>query len=712
MRSSALKELTAEKRGIPIPSASDDPGKPMEDRILAAAERITSRQNIFQNGDTALRRHQKPACANFCEYFLDRATDPGISPLSSYCRIVLPPRTGKTVVAGQILCLAGLCATFVVPSKTLIKQTEAEFANLLQGMPIGIYYSEKKQPVANGINITTYATLQRHFTKGLLPQEIRQSAIVFFDEAHHAMTPLRLDTIAKAFAPQTIRVALTATPDYNKDRRLGRFFPELIHEIDLFDGFEKNLLAPARMWVVEVDVDASTIQLIAGDFEKESLGRFMSASPFFKAVEIFRYSEENRNTPAMIACASRQQANDLWTYLKHHRPAGRPLPGLVLGETPLRKRDRLLSAFKNGRIDTLIQVGVLIEGWNAPHCKLLLDMAPSVSRVRATQKYFRVMTRYKEQVARIVVILPKNLPRLPILPTDLMLKPGDTYECGDLLTPVREAGDKSIVPLFKMKKSPIQSIEIKTRILAGVGLRKPTLDPNDPDQIRAVLRASSQFQVRMRFGLTAFKRIFFNHPAFIGTGRSLLRYLGIADTKRTFDEFMMALFPNDIENHYVRYNQVKAVQLKNDAEDIAFLRDRLFHSHTNNGKPDTGIIESLGSLCGGAVMASPEDILLIREQISIALKAMEALDPRSQSVIAMRLGLFGNPPLTWLEIGDALNVSKNRALQIFWRSVMIMRRRWNFSYKKINPVRIAMHDYPDSAAIYDAIYERDRDLNR
>ena len=52
------------------------------------------------------------------------------------------------------------------------------------------------------------------------------------------------------------------------------------------------------------------------------------------------------------------------------------------------------------------------------------------------------------------------------------------------------------------------------------------------------------------------------------------------------------------------------------------------------------------------------------------------------------------------------------ARQIFFRTVMIMRRRWNFSYKNINPVRIAMHDYPDSAAIYDAIYERDRDLNR
>ncbi len=101
---------------------------------------------------------------------------------------------------------------------------------------------------------------------------------------------------------------------------------------------------------------------------------------------------------------------------------------MILGETPNKEREHILSGFKHGRVDTLIQVGVLIEGWDAPQCKLLIDLAPTLSLVRATQKYFRVMTRYQDKEARIIVLLPKNIHKPPILPIDLFLQPGETYQ--------------------------------------------------------------------------------------------------------------------------------------------------------------------------------------------------------------------------------------------------------------------------------------------
>ena len=292
-------------------------------------------------------------------------------------------------------------------------------------IPIGLYYGEKKQPVDHGVNITTYATLQRHFFSGKLPPAIRRSALIFLDEGHHAMTASRVETIHGAFENKAIRIAVTATPDYNQSKQLHQFFPVLIHELELFDAFQLGLLAPARMWAIEVDADASTVRFVAGDYEQETLGRLMSSSPFFKAVQVFRYAAPNINIPALIACSSRQQAYDLWTFLKKHKPQDRPLPRLILGDTSKKERERVLADFEGGLVDTLIQVGVLIEGWNSPRCKLLLDLAPSLSRVRATQKYFRVMTRDQDQEARIVVILPKYLPRQPILPIDLILKLGE-----------------------------------------------------------------------------------------------------------------------------------------------------------------------------------------------------------------------------------------------------------------------------------------------
>ncbi|MBI4822177.1 MAG: hypothetical protein HY791_38315 [Deltaproteobacteria bacterium] len=67
----------------------------------------------------------------------------------------------------------------------------------------------------------------------------------------------------------------------------------------------------------------------------------------------------------------------------------------------------------------VIQVAVLIESWDAPRCKLLVDLAPSASRVRATQNINRVLTRYQDSEAQIVVLLPKDLPAMPRLPMKL-----------------------------------------------------------------------------------------------------------------------------------------------------------------------------------------------------------------------------------------------------------------------------------------------------
>jgi hypothetical protein len=64
---------------------------------------------------------------------------------------------------------------------------------------------------------------------------------------------LRMKALRQAFGRKAIRIALTATPDYNEKRSLQRFFPDLIHELDLAKAFAMELLAPTRMWVVEVD---------------------------------------------------------------------------------------------------------------------------------------------------------------------------------------------------------------------------------------------------------------------------------------------------------------------------------------------------------------------------------------------------------------------------------------------------------------------------
>jgi superfamily II DNA or RNA helicase len=271
--------------------------RPMPARLLAASQRVLDTKASAGGKGGFLRPYQLPAHDNFGHYLMDLATSPENETVSPFCRIVLPPRTGKTVIAASIIQLTGLCSVFVVPTKTLVTQTAREFASLLPAIPVGFFYGETRALVPNGINISTYAMLQRHFDDGRLPEWIRRAGLVFLDEAHHVMTPRRLTAIYEAFDEKALRIAITATPNYADKRRLHRYFPKLIHEIDLISALDGNFLAPTRMWLATVDVDASVVRIVAGDYEQETLGRLMSASPFFKAVELFRYSKSHIDIP-------------------------------------------------------------------------------------------------------------------------------------------------------------------------------------------------------------------------------------------------------------------------------------------------------------------------------------------------------------------------------------------------------------------------------
>lgn len=308
-------------------------GRRISARVLEAAGRLLEDEDRYAGAqaDTgcALRPEQVTVFTAFAEYLLELATrpdEPDRPREPARCRIVLPPRTGKTVIAGHIIARTELDAVFLVPTRALVAQSAKELARQVPDAPVGVFYGDEKRVVRSGINVTTYASLDLHLKSGNLPRSIRDSALVFVDEAHHTMTARRVSLLRDAFDSEAIRVALTATPDYDDDRRLGRFFPDLIHEIDLSEALALELLSPVRVWVAEVDVDGSVVHIKAGEYESTPLGKLMSSAPFFRAVEVFRYQEENAGLPCLVCCASRQQAYDLRQYLEEHR-AAMPRPG-------------------------------------------------------------------------------------------------------------------------------------------------------------------------------------------------------------------------------------------------------------------------------------------------------------------------------------------------------------------------------------------------
>lgn len=654
----------------------------MDQRLVQAAARLfeDARVTLPQDpGRPALRPEQTRVFDDFATYLTDLATRPPSEQAPPFARIIQPPRTGKTVVAGHIIDRTGLQATFIVPTRTLLEQTVRELGRQLPGVAIGSYYGEAKRVVEHGVNVVTYAMLQKAAKDGL-PSPLARSALVLVDEAHHAMTPARMTLLRQAFDPLAVRLALTATPDFDEERTLCRHFPDLIHEITLEEALELELLAPLRVWVAEVDADASRVRFLANDYDLETLGRLMSSAPFFRAVELFRYDADHAERACLIACASRQQAHDLHQYLCQHRPAGRPASSLILGDTPPEQRRSRLARFERGELDTLIQVGVLVEGWNSPRCKLLLDLAPSASRVRATQKYFRVMTRHGVAEARIFVLLPKNLPRLPVLPMELFGRSLDEYECGQRIGREDAAGRGSAA-IERLERTPVEGVTLRKRILLSARLEKPALDPTRPEELRAVLASCADFDPARPCHVQRFRGLIFRHRLFFGRGEFLLRWLGVRATRDAYHAFLGRLYPEVIADRMLAEDPVSYADVWCAADREHFERALLNPRVSPGWRPEEPYCSTWRALTGAAqeVSASPQDLLLARAETDaicqLVGKLVGKLTARTRRLVSDYFGLSGQPPCTLEQLGAREDVTGERIRTLIGHGLQQLRRQ-------------------------------------
>ncbi len=650
---------------------------PMSERL-----RLAIRRMISASAHIELRKVQKSVIENTIRYFEGLLGREEVR--APYARIVLPPRTGKTVIAASIISRSELTSVFVVPKRVIADQAAQEFRTFLPGVPVSVYSGESRDLVEHGIIVATYQKLWADLKKRAIPEVIRQAALVFADEAHRSMTKKRQELLDVGFNPHAVRIALTATPDYNEERYLAKYFPDLIHEITIQEGVNLELLSPVRAYSAEVDVDASEVRVFSsGEYEQEALGLVMSRAPMLKGVEMVRYAPEYCATPALITCATRAQAMSLFEYLAGNRPDGTPCPAPILGNTSAPMRRDFLQKFERGELDTLITVGVLVEGWNAPKCKLLIDLAPSLSWVRSAQKYARVMTPYKGRRATIFVLRPSGLPRPPILPMDVF---GPSVE--EALEVLRSSGGSrkkrarsSAWARMRDAGILVERIHTRVQIQEEYSIDRVDLDPKNWKQVAAlVLEAmSSGPSVGMK-GFSEFSHAYFQVADVTLRGKQLLRTLGCKATYAGYKSFLAKYFPDVYSGLLLKG---WSHELRESSAD-RFLHE--FYAPATR-KQSKKTLDSTLAAVTGHIPDDPEKVLYRSELRSRIREFLETLSPIKQCVLLWRFGLEGEDELTLDEVGGKLGLSKERVRQVESEALRDARQSGFFELPKIDDHR-------------------------
>ena len=76
--------------------------------------------------------------------------------------------------------------------------------------------------------------------------------------------------------------------------------------------------------------------------------------------------------------------------------------------TPTGERNRILSDHLNGKIEAVVSVGVLIEGWDNPNCNIIVHCRPTLSKVLWGQSVGRGLRCAKDKDKCIIIDVSSN----------------------------------------------------------------------------------------------------------------------------------------------------------------------------------------------------------------------------------------------------------------------------------------------------------------
>ena len=291
----------------------------------------------------------------------------------------LPTGGGKTHIASALMSERlkdGVKAVWLTHRRELASQTEGMLrqagipATSNIRWPPGI----EAPSLANGVVILMAQTVSRRTARTNVWDVYNSNDILIIDEAHHATA----EGWARAINhwPGSA-LGMTATP-WRLSQREGfdHLFRELACGPTVADLQAEKWLCQARVvsppeedQILGGRVDAT------GDYSESGIEQANESRDVWTAgaLRFWRQHSENRQT--VVYAVSVKHARNLAGVFSE---AGIPA-GVLLGDTPDTERADLISRFKDGRLNALINVSVATEGFDLPDAACVVLTRPTMS---------------------------------------------------------------------------------------------------------------------------------------------------------------------------------------------------------------------------------------------------------------------------------------------------------------------------------------------
>jgi len=304
--------------------------------------------------------------------------------------LVLPTGGGKTVVFSAIAKRAiekGNNVLILVHRRELIKQASQKLTdiNIEHGI-IASGFEGSDHPV----QVASVQTLVRRLEKTSF-----NPVIIIIDEAHHAVAGSWSKTLDKW--PDALKIGVTATPCRLDGRGLGEYFDDLVRGPDIGSLVKKGFLCPHKVFAAPNKLKLKDVKIRAGDFARDQLEeKLISADITGDAVE--QYRKHSEGLPAIAFCVSVNHAISVRDKFNNSGYKA----GLITGKMNNKDRDEVLDALASNKIQVLVSVDVISEGFDLPGVSTAILLRPTKSEGLYLQQVGRIL-RPKEGKVAIVL---------------------------------------------------------------------------------------------------------------------------------------------------------------------------------------------------------------------------------------------------------------------------------------------------------------------
>lgn len=225
-------------------------------------------------------------------------------------------------------------------------------------------------------SVQTMSRVNRH--QKFHPNEF---GLLIVDEAHHAVAPSYL-AVQEYFQrnPDLRLLGVTATPDRADELAMGRVFESVAMEVGIIDMIEGGWLVPILQQFVRVEgLDLSRVKTTAGDLNQRQLAEILNEEQKCHQV-ISPTLEIAAGRQTLVFGTSVEQAELMAEIANRFQPG---CADWICGDQvkcPRDRRRQILSDFSRGEFQVLVNVGVLLEGYDEPRVEVVACARPTKSR--------------------------------------------------------------------------------------------------------------------------------------------------------------------------------------------------------------------------------------------------------------------------------------------------------------------------------------------